>query len=115
MTCHCPTCGAEIPNTEALRVLIEEREVYVDGQKVSLPPKVAETLRLLLDRPDRVMSWDAIIDYLWGMDIDGGPLDPHNVVTVYVWKIRKLLGSAIIETVHGTGYRLNSSSLLKAA
>jgi DNA-binding response OmpR family regulator len=49
-----------------------------------------------------VLSQPQLLDLVWGYDFEPG----SNVVEVYVRRLRRKLGSGVIETVRGGGYRL---------
>jgi DNA-binding response OmpR family regulator len=59
---------------------------------------------LLFRHPDQVLSRQQILFHVWGYDFDPG----SNVVDVYVGYLRRKLGSGMIETVRGMGYRLST-------
>lgn len=81
--------------------------VSVDGQQVTLAPKVYFLLKLLMDNKDRVMSRDTIITKVWGYDFDGD----ERVVDNHIKKLRKALGSESkrVKTVFGGGYKLTEA------
>jgi DNA-binding response OmpR family regulator len=56
--------------------------------------------------PEQVLSRQHLLDLVWGYDYEPG----SNVVDVYVGYLRKKLGSHLIETVRGMGYRLVPTS-----
>ena len=60
---------------------------------------LAETF---LRHPGQVLVREQLLSHVWGYDIDPG----LNVVDVYVRYLRRELGVARIETVHGMRYRL---------
>ena len=53
--------------------------------------------------PGQVLSREQLLSMVWGYDFEPG----SNIVEVYVGYLRKKLGSDLIETVRGMGYRLN--------
>jgi DNA-binding response OmpR family regulator len=79
------------------------REVTLDGQPVSLSRREHELLEFFLRHPDRVVTKTELLDRVW--DARGGGYEP-NTVEVYVGYLRRKLGSGLIETVRGAGYRL---------
>ena len=79
------------------------REVTVGGDDVSLSPREYELLEFLLRHPDRVITKTELLDRVW--DARGVGYDP-NTVEVYVGYLRRKLGTGVIETVRGAGYRL---------
>ncbi|MDA0782844.1 MAG: response regulator [Rickettsiales bacterium] len=78
------------------------KRVKKDGNDVPLGPKEFAILQLLMEKPDAVLSKQAIEDsmYGWGMEIES------NTIEVHVSKLRKKLGKDIIETIKYVGYRL---------
>jgi DNA-binding response OmpR family regulator len=52
--------------------------------------------------PGQVLSREQLLSHVWGYDYDPG----SNIVDVYVGYLRKKVGTALIETVRGVGYRL---------
>lgn len=72
------------------------------------PP--ARILSLLRLRAGGWVSTAEIIDYAWGDDEDGGPLDAPRAVYVHIHNLRR--AGAVIESVVGRGsrgYRLIST------
>ena len=82
---------------------LRTRRVQVDGREVELSAREFSLAELLLRHPDQVLSRQQILSHVWGYDFDPG----SNVVDVYVGYLRKKLGSELIETVRGMGYRLS--------
>jgi len=54
--------------------------------------------------PSQVLSREQLLSHVWGYDFDPS----SNVVDVYVGYLRKKLGSDLIQTVRGMGYRLTT-------
>ena len=78
------------------------------GTPIDLTLKERQLLEFFLSRPDLVLSRERILNAVWGASED--PLT--NVVDVYVARLRRKLGSdgaSVIETIRGSGYRLNST------
>ena len=88
---------------------LEERRVAVSGDDVDLSKKEFELLRMLLERPGRVVRRAELAAEVWGGTNDeiGKTLDVH-----VSWLRRKLGDDAqeprYIETVRGIGFRLKS-------
>ncbi|MDX2258996.1 MAG: response regulator transcription factor [Hyphomicrobiaceae bacterium] len=81
-----------------------------DGASIQLTAKERQLLEFFLSRVDVALSRERILSAVWGTTED--PLT--NVVDVYVARLRRKLGpdgGSVLETVRGTGYRLNSKSL----
>ena len=81
--------------------------VTVDGAPVSLRPKEAQILELLLREQGRTVSRNLLIERVWGVDFDGD----ERMVDRHVASLRKALGTAAqhIKAVYGKGYRLGGS------
>ena len=62
-----------------------------------------ELLEFFLRHPDRVVTKTELLDRVW--DARGVGYEP-NTVEVYVGYLRRKLGSGVVETVRGAGYRL---------
>lgn len=77
------------------------KRITVAGQVVHLTAKEYGILELLASSAGRVYSRDEIADHVWGVDFNA----ETNVVDVYVKNLRRKLGSWVVETVIGTGYR----------
>jgi len=81
------------------------RQVKVAGQLVDLSTREFTLLETLMRHPGQVMSREQLLDRVWGYDYDPG----SNIVDVYVGYLRKKLGSHLIETVRGMGYRFKTA------
>lgn len=81
---------------------LRTRKVQVAGKDVELSAREFTLLETLLRHQGQVMSRQQLLDRVWGYDYDPG----SNIVDVYVGYLRKKLGSDLIETVRGMGYRL---------
>ena len=86
--------GVEL-NMRTRLVRIGEKLIELSAREFSM----AETF---LSHPGQVISREQLLDRVWGYDHAPG----SNVVDVYVGYLRKKLGSHLIETVRGVGYRM---------
>jgi len=77
--------------------------VYKDGEKVALSSMELKLLQLLFINLNKVVTRDAILDKIW--EWTGNDVDDHTV-TVYFKRIREKLGTDLIETVRGLGYKV---------
>ena len=78
--------------------------VYKDDNVVNLTTLELKILGLLFSNINKVVTRDKIIDSIWewtGNDVN------DNTVTVYMKRIREKLGSDIIVTIKGLGYRVD--------
>ncbi|MEB3355907.1 MAG: response regulator transcription factor [Synechococcales bacterium] len=80
------------------------RCVQVNGKQLELSAREFTLVETFMRHPDQIMSREHLLDRVWGYDYEPG----SNVVDVYVGYLRKKLGSGIIETVRGMGYRMPS-------
>lgn len=78
--------------------------VTAGGQPVALPPKEFALLRALMERKNRVLTRDELLNFAWGWDFDG----TDRVVDSHIKKLRKALGAhaGCIKTVVKQGYKL---------
>ncbi len=72
------------------------------GEPVRLSRREFSILRALMDRPGQIFSKSQLEDKLYGWQEDV----ESNAVEVHIHHLRSKLGSAMIETVRGFGYRL---------
>jgi two-component system, OmpR family, response regulator len=86
-----------------LRLDPATREVTLAGDPVALSRREYELLEFFLRHPDRVITKTELLDRVW--DARGVGYEP-NTVEVYVGYLRRKLGSGLIATVRGAGYRL---------
>ncbi len=75
--------------------------VTVDNTEIVLPRKEFELLVILASHPDRVFNRDEILEKVWGKDVVVG----DRTIDVHVRKIREKVGSNIIATIKGVGYK----------
>jgi two-component system, OmpR family, response regulator QseB len=83
---------------------LRTRKVKVGDRTIELPAREFTLAETFFRHPGQVMSREQLLDRVWGYDYDPG----SNIVDVYVGYLRKKLGSNLIETVRGMGYRLRS-------
>lgn len=83
---------------------INKMEVYKDDSIVQLSSLEIKILNLLLLNINKVVSRDTILNKIW--EWTGNDVDDHTV-TVYLKRIREKLGTDIIKTVKGIGYRID--------
>lgn len=77
-----------------------QRRVRVNGQPVSLGARAFDVLLALIERRDRVVSKDELLDVAWpGLVVEQGN------VQVQVSALRAAIGRDAIATVQGFGYR----------
>lgn len=101
---NCPTCGQELPRSLPLRIDVEIGVAVANGRAVTLTPKEAELLALIVSTGTRVAKYEFLMEGLYLLDEPG-----VEVLKVVVCKMRKKLAKAdiFIETVWGKGFRLS--------
>jgi two-component system OmpR family response regulator len=77
------------------------RRVWADDAEIDLSTTEFVLLELLMRNPGRVLTRSRILDHVWGFRY---PVR-SNVVDQYVRYLRHKVGSDLIETVRGVGYR----------
>mgnify|MGYP000150946399 FL=1 len=78
--------------------------VTADGRRIDLPPKEFALLRALMERKNRVLTRDELLNLAWGWDFDG----TDRVIDGHIKKLRRALGphADCIKTVVKRGYKL---------
>jgi two-component system response regulator RegX3 len=90
----------------SLRMDIDARRCYVNGEEIKLRKKEFALLRLLLENPGRVLTREVLIDRVWGSDYVGDT----KTLDVHIKRLRTLIedepkNPTYITTVRGVGYR----------
>jgi len=85
-----------------LEVDLAARSVRRDGRAVSLTAREWSLFEALVQRPNQLMSKPQLEERLYSFDAEV----ESNTIEVYIGRLRKKLGSDVIETVRGMGYRL---------
>jgi two-component system OmpR family response regulator len=88
-------CGPVHLDTRSARV-------SVDGQPVKLTAQEYRLLAYLMHHQGRVVSRTELTEHLYDQDFDRD----SNTIEVFVGRLRKKLGTEVIETARGLGYRL---------
>ena len=96
--------AAEVLRAGALELTPARGTVTADGQRIDLPPKEFALLRALMERKNRVLTRDELLDLAWGWDYDG----TDRVIDGHIKKLRRALGTHAdcIKTVVKRGYKL---------
>ena len=91
----------------------DERRLAIHGQAVPLGARAFDLLMALVERSDRVVGKNELLDIVWPKLVV-----EENNLQVHIHALRKVLGPAAITTVPGRGYRFTAepaspSSLLR--
>jgi len=81
--------------------------VTKDGVQVKLTSHEFRVLSYLMHHRDRVVSQAELTEHIYAQDFDRD----SNTVEVFIARLRRKLGSSLIETVRGLGYRLGTPEL----
>ncbi len=93
------TCGP-------VRLDLRAGRVTVDGNPIKLTSHEYRLLSYLLHHRGKVISRTELTEHLYDQDFDRD----SNTVEVFVGRLRKKIGSDMIETIRGLGYRLGEPS-----
>ncbi|MCZ6604247.1 MAG: response regulator transcription factor [Alphaproteobacteria bacterium] len=77
-------------------------KVTVDGTAIKLTALEFRLLDYLMHHKGEVISRTQLIDHLYDQDFDRD----SNTIEVFVGRVRKKLGTDVIQTVRGLGYRM---------
>lgn len=81
------------------------QQVHRNAQPVSMTPMEYQLLHQLMIRPGVVVTRERLSSALYGWQDSG----PGNTLEVLIHNLRKKLGSELIRTVRGVGYRVEQS------
>lgn len=85
-----------------LRLDTRSSRVSLDGAPVSLTDHEFKLLSYLMHHQRRVISRTELVEHIYDQDFDRD----SNTVEVFVGRLRRKLGTGLITTVRGQGYRL---------
>ncbi|MCY6372779.1 response regulator transcription factor [Clostridium ganghwense] len=87
-----------------LRILKEERKVFVDDREINVTYKEFNILILMLETYNKVFTREELLNKVWGYDFIGNT----RAVDILIQRLRKKLNpySEAIKTVYGVGYKL---------
>lgn len=85
-------------------LLLDEtgHRVFLKEKELELTQKEFELLRAFLHSPGRVFTRQGLLDSVWGLDYFGD----ERIVDTHIKNLRKKLGTDVIQTVRGVGYRV---------
>lgn len=83
---------------------IEKMILYKNNKQIDLTPLELKLVHLLFININKVVSRNFILDKIW--EWTGNYVDDHTV-TVYFKRIREKIGTDIITTIKGMGYRID--------
>ncbi len=89
----------------SLRLDLKAGRVTMDGNPVKLTSHEYRVLTYLMHHMGKVISRTELVEHLYDQDFDRD----SNTIEVFVGRLRKKIGSNMIETVRGLGYRLGEA------
>jgi two-component system copper resistance phosphate regulon response regulator CusR len=90
----------------SIQLDLRTRRATTNGRTIELTAREFALLETFMRHPDHVLSREQLLSHVWGYHFDPG----SNVVDVYVRYLRRKIGSDVIETVRGMGYRLRTAA-----
>ncbi len=101
-----PKASTNLLKLDGLVLNLDERTVFVNGQRVNLTYKEYELLHLFLSQPGIAFTRDQLLSSVWNAEF----LGETRTVDMHIRTLRQKLGSYghIIETVRNVGYRLEA-------
>jgi len=95
-----------------LRILPDDRLVYVNDQLLTLTRKEYDLLIYFLSNKDRVLGKESIAEHLWGEEMDMA--DSFDFIYTHIKNLRKKLMEKgtpdYILTLYGLGYKFTASN-----
>ncbi len=88
---------------DSLILDIQAKIVIQNGEALTLTAKEFQILYKLMQKPDHVITREQLEEslYAWGDEIES------NAIEVFIYQLRKKIGSQYIKTIRGLGYRMN--------
>ena len=83
---------------------LDKMTLYKNNTEINLSPLELKIINLLFANTNKVIRRDVILDKIW--EWTGNDVDDHTI-TVYFKRIREKIGTDIISTVKGIGYRID--------
>ncbi len=85
-----------------IRVDTRSGRVSVDGAPVSLTAHEFKLLSYLMHHQRKLVSRTELVEHMYDQDFDRD----SNTIEVFVGRLRKKIGAAVIKTIRGQGYRM---------
>jgi len=85
-----------------LQLDTQAKVVLSAGKSIDLTAKEFQILRKLMVHPEHIITRDQLEEalYAWGEEIES------NAIEVFIYQLRKKIGSSCIKTIRGLGYRM---------
>ncbi|MBQ9278175.1 MAG: response regulator transcription factor [Lachnospiraceae bacterium] len=97
--------NSRIIEVKGLKIDLDSRRVYIDGEEVNLTAKEFDLIYLLVSNPNKVYSRDQLLDLIWGTSYPGDA----RTVDVHVRRLREKIETTpatpkYVHTKWGVGY-----------
>lgn len=99
--------GSPVMEVGAIRIDTRQMRVYVEEKQVSLTPLEYRLISFLVHNKGRVVSASEILEHLYGDEESR----EANALEAAIMRLRKKLGTSIIETRRGYGYIVDDAQL----
>lgn len=90
---------------DEIKIDLNGNKVYIDDKEILFTALEYKILLLLFSNLDKIITREYILNNAWDYD---DKIINDNTLTVYVKRIRKKLGTDMIKTIKGIGYRVDS-------
>lgn len=104
-----PTGFANVLKIGRIKIDLDNYEIEIEDQKISLPRKEFETFVYLAKNQGKIVRREQLLLNVWGNDV----VVTQRTIDVHIRKIREKLGkyADLIETIKGVGYRLREKNV----
>lgn len=94
---------AEIIEIGGIKINVDARDIFIDGEKAQLTPKEFDLLIYLVRNKNIVLNREKLLSEVWGYDFFGD----DRTVDTHIKMLRNSLGAYrdYIKTVWGVGYK----------
>ncbi|NFI04974.1 response regulator transcription factor [Clostridium botulinum] len=89
---------------EKLKILKDERKVFIEEKEIFMTYKEFDTLLLMMENHNKVFTRENLLERVWGDEYDVNT----RAVDILIQRVRKKMGkySNKLKTVYGVGYKL---------
>lgn len=84
-------------------IKLSENMATVNGKRINLTNQESALLKTLLENEGKTLSRAALLEKAWGYKSAG----ITRTVDVHIQRLRKKIGTHLIDTVYRGGYKLN--------
>lgn len=95
-------------NVGNIKILRDERKVFVAEKEVVVTYKEFDLLLLLAENKEKVFTREELLNKVWGYDFEG----TTRAVDILIQRLRKKLDDSqeLIQTIYGVGYKLEADN-----